>query len=59
MNAATPLNRMVGHFDKSQLPAPLKVDNYMWGWQKKMLKAETRITATLSERLKKGNYKNE
>jgi quercetin dioxygenase-like cupin family protein len=35
--AATPLARMVGHFDKGQLPAPLKVDNYMWGWQKKML----------------------
>lgn len=33
----TPLTRMVGHFDKSQLPAPQKVDNHMWGWSKKML----------------------
>jgi len=33
----TPLARMVGHFDKSQLPAPLRVDDFMWGWSKKML----------------------
>lgn len=33
----TPLARMVGHFDKSQLPAPQQVDKYMWGWSKKML----------------------
>jgi len=34
---ATPLARMTGHFDKSQLPAPQQVDKYMWGWSKKML----------------------
>jgi quercetin dioxygenase-like cupin family protein len=33
----TPLARMVGHFDDSQLPAPLRVDDFMWGWSKKML----------------------
>ncbi|MEE9257697.1 MAG: cupin domain-containing protein [bacterium] len=32
-----PLSRMVGHFDGSQLPPPVKVDDYMWGWSKKML----------------------
>lgn len=33
----TPLARMVGHFDQSQLPAPQRVDDFMWGWSKKML----------------------
>lgn len=33
----TPLARMVGHFDKSQLPPPIQVDDFMWGWSKKML----------------------
>jgi quercetin dioxygenase-like cupin family protein len=32
-----PLSRMVGHFDEAQLPPPQKVDQYMWGWSKKML----------------------
>ena len=36
-NVKTPLARMVGHFDKSQLPPPMKVDDFMWGWSKKML----------------------
>jgi len=39
--AALPVNtqlaRMVGHFDKSQLPAPQRVSEFMWGWSKKML----------------------
>lgn len=33
----TPLARMVGHFDGSQLPPPQQVDDFMWGWSKKML----------------------
>jgi quercetin dioxygenase-like cupin family protein len=33
----TPLAKMVGHFDKSQLPAPVRVDDFMWGCSKKML----------------------
>ncbi len=32
-----PLQRMVGHFDLSQLPASQRVDNHMWGWSKKLL----------------------
>ena len=34
---STPLAPMVGHFDKQQLPAPQRVDDFMWGWSKKML----------------------
>jgi len=37
LSVKTPLAKMVGHFDKSQLPAPMKVDDFMWGWSKKML----------------------
>lgn len=33
----TPLAKMVGHFDEAQLPAPQRVDDFMWGWSKKML----------------------
>jgi len=32
-----PACRMIGHFDKGQLPPHQKVDEYMWGWSKKML----------------------
>ena len=32
-----PACRMTGHFDKSQLPPHQRVDEYMWGWSKKML----------------------
>jgi quercetin dioxygenase-like cupin family protein len=35
--ATTPLARMIGHFDKSQLPPAMRVDDFMWGWSKKML----------------------
>lgn len=38
---ATPLARVVGHFDGSQLPAPQRVDDFMWGWSKKMLMDKT------------------
>jgi quercetin dioxygenase-like cupin family protein len=37
LRAGTPLAKMVGHFDGKQLPAPLRVDDFMWGWSKKML----------------------
>jgi quercetin dioxygenase-like cupin family protein len=37
LSVKTPLARMVGHFDKSQLPAPQRIDDFMWGWSKKML----------------------
>lgn len=33
----TPLASMLGHFDKSQLPAPQRIDDHMWGWSKKLL----------------------
>lgn len=36
-NTTTPLARMIGHFDKGQLPPPIPVDDHMWGWSKKML----------------------
>jgi quercetin dioxygenase-like cupin family protein len=35
--ATAPLARLVGHFDKSQLPPPMRVDDFMWGWSRKML----------------------
>lgn len=35
--AAVPLARMSGHFDKSQLPPPMRVDDFMWGWSRRML----------------------
>jgi quercetin dioxygenase-like cupin family protein len=37
LGATAPLARMVGHFDKSQLPPPMTVDDFMWGWSRKML----------------------
>jgi quercetin dioxygenase-like cupin family protein len=35
--AKEPLARMVGHFDEEQLPPPQQVDDFMWGWSKKLL----------------------
>jgi quercetin dioxygenase-like cupin family protein len=32
-----PAYRNTGHFGEGQLPPPQKVDEYMWGWSKKML----------------------
>jgi quercetin dioxygenase-like cupin family protein len=35
--ATAHLAHMTGHFDKSQLHSPMRINDFMWGWSKKML----------------------